>query len=524
MAEIDNLYLISTVLIFYIFCAAYLFIIRFREHRTITPVLYLMFGLAIDVLIYFFKYFGRPDGHIYHVVAVAVPGISILVVYLLGLGINQLRKIVPAIFLRYSFLAVLLVIMQYGIPGFSTKNWVNDIRLNLENIKDRMSPLSASIGEPGVWTTGFVLSKETLVRVEKLQKYFSERLSPSDTIFDFSDSPGLYYSVLQLKPATRFTHVSMAIRSETQQILIDDLKKSQPKFVVYQSTGGLGGWDGISNEIRHYLVAAYINRHYVFERELEGALIFRRADILSNGSSYKKLDSEALPPTALLQCPLGFIPDYFVPRASVNFKPAVLSPPIQQQFVELHGWIAAKEGSDVPEIQILHNSALVMKFDADFIRPDVDVAYKKKFGLTGFSRTFVFQPDNPEYVIQIMNKRTKKISKFGDGEWLGNIDSNASNAVTILPFNLPDEGVPIYLRVQFNHTNQNAKESISILSSAFPGGKVTFDKAPGSEDLILPLGGCNIWSKIAHQKPVIVMPSQLSIRDLFYSSDKEGGL
>ena len=87
-----------------------------------------------------------------------------------------------------------------------------------------------------------------------------------------------------------------------------------------------------------------------------------------------------------------------------------------------------------------------------------------------------------------------------------------------------DKGVPIYLRLQFNHTKQNANELISILSSAFPGGKVTFNKAPDSEDLILPLGGCNIWSKIAHQKPAIVLPSQLSIRNLFYSSDKEGGL
>ena len=54
-------------------------------------------------------------------------------------------------------------------------------------------------------------------------------LGPKDTFFDFTNSPGLFHYLLRLRPATRYYHVSMAIRQRTQSDLIRELEQRQPE-------------------------------------------------------------------------------------------------------------------------------------------------------------------------------------------------------------------------------------------------------------------------------------------------------
>src|SRR5207247_10510803 len=69
-------------------------------------------------------------------------------------------------------------------------------------------------------------------------------LRPGDRLFDLSNNPGLVWYLLRLPPATRYFHVSMAIREETQRDAIDELRRARPKVLVFSSDWiGLPYWD-----------------------------------------------------------------------------------------------------------------------------------------------------------------------------------------------------------------------------------------------------------------------------------------
>jgi hypothetical protein len=100
---------------------------------------------------------------------------------------------------------------------------------------------------------------------------------PGERVFDFSNNPALFWYLLRLDPATRYYHVSMAIRQATQHDLIGELRKEQPKIAVFSSDWlGLPFWDGIANEVRHYDVSRYLLDHYHPLLHSHGFLVFAR--------------------------------------------------------------------------------------------------------------------------------------------------------------------------------------------------------------------------------------------------------
>jgi len=509
--------------IFFIACVAYMMLSRIRLQQSFTPLHYLLFGLANCVAIYFIKYIGRADGHIFHTIAVAVPGIAILIVHFIGIGISQTPRKFPLFFRRIVYVFILLALMRFGIPGFAPTNWIAGVQSNLVNLKSRFNVPSAAVGGD-VWFPGFAVSAATLSKAKKLQEFFANRLQPDDTVFDFSDSPTLFYSVLQLKPASRFVHVSMAIRIESQKLLIDDLKRNQPKYIIYQSAGGLNGWDGIPNEVRHYLVAAYINNHYVFDQKLEGALIFVKADIALHDSSGNSPNKSLAIPPELAECRLGYVPNFFIPKEQVNFIPVPLSKPLSnKRTIEIKGWVAAPTTDFLPEIQVLQSGVILKKFKPDSVRPDVDKAYGRSFGLTGFSQLVNLEANNDQFDILLIDQRTKKISRFGEDGWLGHIDSN-NNISSSLEFDPSTGEKPIYLRLKFKDLPSFKDQTINIESKDYPGLKITFNKLVGVNELVLPLGGCYAWSLIAKRYPVIVFSNDLNIQSAFVGNTKDGGL
>ena len=517
---VDNLVWVATVPILFIACVAYLMLSRMQLKQRFTPLIYLLFGLAIGVAIYFIKFIGRPDGHIYHVVAVAVPGIALLTVYFLGIGIKQTSRRFPIVMRRIIYLSILLVLMRYGIPGFTSTNWIVMVESNLVNLKSRLKAPSAAVGG-GVRFPGIAApNTNTLRKAKELQDYFINRLQPEDTVFDFSDSPTLFYTLLQLKPASRFIHVSMAIRTETQQLLIADLKRNQPKYVIYQSVGGLNGWDGIANDVRHNLVAAYIHRHYVFDQYVGTSLIFRRADIAGHDSVVNAPNQDMAYPPGLAECGLGYIPNLFIPPAQVKFFPAALG--VNNRTLEINGWVAKINTDILPEIQILQNGLIIKKFTPNSVRPDIDKAYGRTLGLTGFLQKINYEDNDSKFDIQIVDQRTKKISKFGEDGWLGKIDSLKKWSQVSL--DLGTGPSPHYLKLKFDHPHSNDDQPISIMAPGYPGGKVTFIKTAEANELVLPIGGCYVWSMIANRHPVILFSNDLNIQDVFSSKITEGGL
>ena len=102
--------------------------------------------------------------------------------------------------------------------------------------------------------------------------------------FDMTNSPGYFYFLLGLRPATAFTNISLAIPESAQRLLIEDLRRSRPPLIAFNSPTriGLPAWDGIQNQIRHFLVSQYVLGRWTPIISTHGVLFLLRNDLLAS--------------------------------------------------------------------------------------------------------------------------------------------------------------------------------------------------------------------------------------------------
>jgi hypothetical protein len=133
------------------------------------------------------------------------------------------------------------------------------------------------VEEPKVgYTTADSLDRS---RIQDLRLVLDRFLGPSDTVFDFSNEPALFHYLLDTRPASRYFHVSMAIRREHQRELIKDLERHPPRLVILDDdTLGLPSWDGIPNVVRHYEVSQYLLDTFEPLMFLHGYVLMARAE------------------------------------------------------------------------------------------------------------------------------------------------------------------------------------------------------------------------------------------------------
>ena len=248
---------------------------------------------------------------------------------------------------------------------------------------------------PGAIDAGMVLD---------ISQITSKYLGPKDTVFDFSNSPGLYYYLLRLHPATRYYHVSMAIRQRTQADVISELARRRPKLVVYASSSfGLFAWDGIGNPVRHYDVSQYLLEHY-------------RPLLVSHGYLLMARDGSRLPPLASVvtglseqpvtdhlylkapACAWGDTPNFLTtgPSQASQARPLVLrSPSGKAGVLTLGGWAADHvAGKPAAEVVAAVGTLVVARIPVSGDRPDV-ATYFKQPGLrhSGFSAVIRLRPE-----------------------------------------------------------------------------------------------------------------------------------
>ena len=79
--------------------------------------------------------------------------------------------------------------------------------------------------EPEVAGIGYARPGENDARVLRgLEQELGSLLAPGDSVFDFSNAPGVFHYLLDEQPSTRYYHVSYAIRRRTQSDLLDHLR------------------------------------------------------------------------------------------------------------------------------------------------------------------------------------------------------------------------------------------------------------------------------------------------------------
>jgi hypothetical protein len=102
-----------------------------------------------------------------------------------------------------------------------------------------------------------------------------ESLAPEESFFTMT-SEALWYYLLDRPCPTRFLVVWFAAPAFYQEEIIRDLQRNNTKLVLYRNAAPSNGIDGISNEQRLPLVAAYLKEHYEPWRKVEDHEIWIR--------------------------------------------------------------------------------------------------------------------------------------------------------------------------------------------------------------------------------------------------------
>jgi hypothetical protein len=263
--------------------AIWYFAARAPSPRTIPVDDWAMGATAVFVGLYYVKFISRTD-HVYQPFELALPVLFYAIYRVVSATEAWLATRRPSwLPPRHALTLPLLVVLLIGAP--------TSLLTLTRGVPQHLAAFAPS--EPPVARVGYVLNREPLFRsvfsapatsvgpslVHDLRAIMRAYVPPGERIFDFSNNPGLFWYVLRLDAATRYYHVSMAIRQATQHDLIHELQKAQPKIVVFSSAWlGLPFWDGITNEVRHYDVSRYLLDRYRPLLYSHGFLVFARND------------------------------------------------------------------------------------------------------------------------------------------------------------------------------------------------------------------------------------------------------
>jgi hypothetical protein len=253
--------------------AVWYFVANLRARRTMSTNDWTMIGLAIAVALYYQKFLGRADAHVFHPWAMAIP-LFYYEVYKVAAWISErlaartwrtpsTRRLVVQLPFVGLLLFVIVLVSSYVVAQAES----GPVRFRA------VVPEPALIAREGYVEPG-VSAFQT---VTDLQRVLDAVMRPGDTLYDFTNEPGLFYYLLDYTPPTRFYHVSMAIPKRAQQELIDELEQSDPDIVVYDATRfGLPSWDGVPNAVRHYDISEYLLDHYEPFVAFDGYTLFAK--------------------------------------------------------------------------------------------------------------------------------------------------------------------------------------------------------------------------------------------------------
>jgi hypothetical protein len=172
-------------------------------------------------------------------------------------------------------------------------------------------------------------------------------LEPGDTVFDFSNTPGLFHYLHDADPGTRYYHVSIAIRRRTQRDLLESLERRRPRVVALTSDGdgrSFYVWDGIANQVRHYDVSEYLLDRYEPVANLHGFVLMLRKEEVPRTRSELLF---GVPP-----CDWGFVPNFFAPRPEPGTTTLSLPVRAAEPVVRIRGWAIDAEAT-APAVELV---------------------------------------------------------------------------------------------------------------------------------------------------------------------------
>jgi hypothetical protein len=219
--------------------------------------------------------------------------------------------------------------------------------------------------EPWLSSLGYVSNSQQQM-ADDVGTFLSTFLKPGQEIYDFSNQPGLYFYILDYRPATRHFFTATDYDLASQNETIADINNNRPEFVVMggSADGALPVWDGVSNAVRDYAISQYLLDHYRPFAEVDGQIIYVRDDATATipPSLWSALGSQLSVtdlPFQYTDCGWGYAPEFLDVRPPAGESgvvvgggsaPAVdwaLSEPLGQSWADYH-WIQLTIASGSP--------------------------------------------------------------------------------------------------------------------------------------------------------------------------------
>jgi hypothetical protein len=223
---------------------------------------------------------------------------------------------------------------------------------------------------------GFVAGQKVIddAMVRDLDSVLRAYAGTDQPVFDMTNSPGYVDFLLGRTPATRFDPIVLAIPPHAQWLTIDDLKKSRPPLVLFDSTTmGVPVWDGIANNVRHYIVSEYVLDRYEPIMLTRGTLVLLRRDLVKPGMTGPAL-LQAPATTDLWYgrtCQWGYSPDFMPPAARGPSMRLPVTPIGQYRIESAWGWaIDPATGQGASTILVTQGDRVVATFTPTFPRLD----------------------------------------------------------------------------------------------------------------------------------------------------------
>jgi hypothetical protein len=175
-----------------------------------------------------------------------------------------------------------------------------------EVVADAPGQFAAAVArEPEVQRIGYARAGENDIAVlDSLGAALDSLVEPGDTVFDFSNAPGVVHYVLDLPPSTRYYHVSFAIRGRNQSDLVSRLDARPAAAVVLgteRAFNNLPAWDEIVNQVRHYDVSEFLLDEYVPVSAVDGFVLMAPRE---SGALDRELYFRGEP------CDWGYVPNF----------------------------------------------------------------------------------------------------------------------------------------------------------------------------------------------------------------------
>lgn len=236
-------------------------------------------ALAVVAFLYYPQFVSRMDsGHLANSYLVILPVALYLVARVLSwMKLAPERRLGRGAALGVQWLAVAIVaLIAVGGTPAAVQQQVRAAAQASSNFRQtaNFAPTNSRMG----YETTFPSDTDQLAN--DLKPFLSRYVGRDQWLFDFTNSPGLFYYLLNIHPRTRFYNVSLAYTAATQTVLVDQLRQHQPRVVAFDDQiSGLPSWDRIPNEVREYMVSRYLLANYRPLAEIDSYAFFVRKDV-----------------------------------------------------------------------------------------------------------------------------------------------------------------------------------------------------------------------------------------------------